>query len=538
MFTRPGGTGRPFRHREGAPRFLRNHDMVENAVPGIVLNEDCDHYFVTRAGQELDAAKVASWVDQYADTQVKDLMLNPNGLTTYASEVSDPVWKGYDPEAGDDQPLLASRPPEQRKESRKFIHTAWQLHRDGIDPYELWIRRSRQVGISPWISMRMNDIHDMDDEQHFGHSEFWRNNPHLRRVTYRDMAWADRAYDYGKAEVREYNMKLVRELAERYDFDGFELDWMRMPVLFRPGYESEGAPLLTEFVVEVRRLLDEWGQKRGHRIKLGARVPSRPHTALALGMDAVTWARKGLVDMLVITPIFSTTDTDMPVEIWKQLLEGTDVTLAGGIEHLLRPHPKAPSHENAGNSLETVRGAAASLLDRGVDRIYLFNYMDQGSNPFAGDDPFDQEGERNYRRLLREVGSLDTIHGRPRRYVLTYNDLSPTGESEPSVLPAACTKGRLQMFRLHTGPKPDSGEVTLALGVEGETAIDEKSMEVRVNGELCDFAGPVDLAPPRPTCPICGYAVPLSAMKRGYNLVEIMPANQLTFGWVEFQIRP
>ena len=94
-------------------------------------------------------------------------------------------------------------------------------------------------------------------------------------------------------------MQLIRELAERYDFDGLELDWMRFGLHFRPGHEAEGAALLTEFTAEVRSVLNEWQRKRGHRIRLGARVPSRPETALGLGMDAVTWGRQGLVDMLV-----------------------------------------------------------------------------------------------------------------------------------------------------------------------------------------------------------------------------------------------
>jgi len=504
--------------------------MKKDRFPGIALNEDNGDYFSTRAGQKLDAEKVKSWVDQYADTFVKELMLCPNcQRTSYASKVWDPVWKGYDPEAGDDQPLLASLSPGNCKWVRRWIHTAWQLHSNGIDVYECWIDRCRQVGISPWISMRMNDQHFNDDEQCFIHSEFWRNNPGLYRVSYRYADCADRAFDYGKAEVREYHLSLIRELAERYDFDGLELDWMRFPQLFRPGHESEGAQILTKFVAQVRHLLDEREENRGHKIKIGARVPSRPHTALALGMDAVTWVRNGLVDMLVITPHFATTDTDMPVELWRQLLENTNVILAGGLEMHLRPHGGAGFGENTFNSLETTRGTAASLLDRGVDRVYLFNYFDSGWSTLD---------IHNYRTLLREVGSLDAIAGKPRRHVLTYNDLSPTMEPEPSVLPAAIGGGKLKMFRLHIGPKPDSGKVILALGVERDISIDGQSAEIWVNGELCEFVGLLDLTPPRPACPVYGFEVPLSAMKRGYNLIEVLPVKELVIGWLEFQIRP
>ncbi|MDF2668153.1 MAG: hypothetical protein K0R67_459 [Paenibacillus sp.] len=40
-------------------------------------------------------------------------------------------------------------------------------------------------------------------------------------------------------------------------------------------------------------------------VSIWAFHPSRPQTARGLGMDAVEWARQGLIDMLVITPLWS-----------------------------------------------------------------------------------------------------------------------------------------------------------------------------------------------------------------------------------------
>jgi len=163
----------------------RKSTAKASGAGGLCLNEDSSHYFFTRAGKKLDVGTVATWVDQYAGTQVRELILNVNCMrTSYASRVWDPIWRGYDPLAGDDQSLLASTPVESRKAARGWIHTAWQLHNDGIDAYQVWIRRARQHTLSPWISMRMNDVHNVDDERSFIHSEFWRENPQLRRVPY------------------------------------------------------------------------------------------------------------------------------------------------------------------------------------------------------------------------------------------------------------------------------------------------------------------------------------------------------------------
>ncbi len=43
-------------------------------------------------------------------------------------------------------------------------------------------------------------------------SQYWRDHPELWRAPYRfERSWED-AFDYGKEEVREYHLALVREL--------------------------------------------------------------------------------------------------------------------------------------------------------------------------------------------------------------------------------------------------------------------------------------------------------------------------------------
>jgi len=500
----------------------------ENTIDatGLCLNEDNSHFFITRAAQKLDSAAVDAFIDQYAGTQIRELMFCPNAMrTSYNSSVWDPIWREYDPNGPDDQPLFASLKPEAREVARKWVHTAWQLNREGIDPYKRWIARARQHGISPWVSIRMNDVHNVDDERCYMHSEFWRQNPGLRRVQYRFTQWTDRAFDYARPEVREHHLKLIREIVARYDFDGLELDWMRFGFHFRPGYEREGTGYLTQFTAEVRSLLNEWEKRRAHPIRLGARVPSRPQTASGLGMDAVGWARQGLIDMLVITPFWATIEPDMPIEIWKELLHGTKVLLAAGLELRIQPYPGYP--DPLPNSLETVRGAAATLLDRGADRIYLFNYMDS-------DTAIADIG--NYNTLLRECGRLETLHNKYRRHVLTYSDTWAPGEPRAYSLPVTCSPGNWQAFRIPIGPRPATGRIETRLGIEGATREQLQAWEVRVNGDLCPLTTPPVLAPPRPKAPIVGFHVPLYTIKEGYNLIEILPKSQGRIVWVEMAV--
>ncbi|MCM8759518.1 MAG: hypothetical protein NC906_07110 [Candidatus Omnitrophica bacterium] len=503
-------------------------ENMNNEFPGIALNEDNSHYFFTRAYQKLDPDKVASWVDQYAKTQVKEIMICPNCMrTSYDSSVWEPIWKGYNPELSEDQALFASLDPEERKAAIKWVHTAWRLAKDGIDVYKVWIKRCRELGISPWISMRMNDVHSVNDVNAFLHSTFWRENPQFYRVPYRFSRGTDRAFDYSRKEVRQHHMKLIEELFERYDFDGFELDWMRFGYHFRPGFETQGVQILNEFMKDVRKLADYWEEKRSHRIKLSARVPRSYETSLGLGMDPVFWAKNRLVDMIVITPFWATIDNDMPVETWKGLLEGTNTILAAGFEVLIRPYPMYNLHQT--NSLETVRGSAASYLDRGVDRIYLFNYMDSMTA---------MEDVSNYPTLLREIGDLRTIVGKKRRHVITYQDTFAPGMPKGYLLPCECKPNVPNEFRVHIGPKPDFEKVIVLLGIENNVQLESNSLEVRLNGEICNFKGTFNIEKPCPEFPLYGYEVLPNAVNRGYNLIEVTSKIEVKIGWVEILILP
>ena len=89
---------------------------------------------------------------------------------------------------------------------------------------------------------------------------------------------------------------------------------------------------------------------------------------------------------------------------------------------------------------------------------------------------------------------------------------------------------------MQTGPRPAAGKVTLLLGVENKVAVDSGTLEVRVNGEVCEYVGRATLPKPDVPFPVHAYAVPLSSVQRGRNLVEAMSRAELTIGWVELDV--
>ena len=76
--------------------------------------------------------------------------------------------------------------------------------------------------------------------------------------------------DYKYDGVRRIVLTFIEEFLERYDVDGLELDWMRWCHMFQRLEAERNAPILTEFVGQVRLLLDQAAAKRGRtRLALG-----------------------------------------------------------------------------------------------------------------------------------------------------------------------------------------------------------------------------------------------------------------------------
>jgi hypothetical protein len=484
------------------------------AERGLIINEDNSHFFTTRAAEDMTLTGLHAFVDQYADTRVSHLFLCPNAMrASFKSATRDAIWE------------LGKQKMPPPGILQLWISNAQLLHEKGLDPYAIWIARAREKGISPWLSMRMNDVHESPDETNFMHSTFWRENPQFWRAPHSTSgSWVDRALDYGHPEVRAHAMDFIKELLERYDMDGLELDWMRFGWHFKAGEEAEGAEILTTFVREVRQLTQGWSEKRGHPILLGARVPAHPDAARGLGMDGVRWAREGLVDMLVPAPFWTTTDFDIPVELWRtQLGAGADrVVLAPGIEY----NSRAYSGGNAiANDLAATRGFAASAWYRGADQIYLFNYMDSQTRPVSA---------ANYKVLLQQGLGLDLVSSLPRRHIQTYRDTVPAGFPSGAVLPA---EGEEASFTMHIGSKSSAATVTFLIGLAQRDGVAEALYTATVNGVPCEVGTNVSEPGNFPgAARAIAFACPLEAVRDGANSVVVKQPQGQQIVWAEMRV--
>jgi hypothetical protein len=483
----------------------------------LAINEDNSHFFGTRRPEDMTLAGLHAFVDQYAGSAVTHLFLCPNAMrASFRSRSRDAIWD----------------PVGQKEPEDLWPRNAKRLFEAGLDPYQVWIGRCREKGISPWLSMRMNDVHAVDNPDNFMHSSFWRTHPECWRVPNGSAGpWVNRAMNYARPEVREHQMAFVRELLERYDPDGLELDWMRFGYHLTPGREREEGKILTDFVREVRSLTTEWSGKRGHPILLGVRAPAHPDAASGLGMDAVRWADQGLVDLVVPCPFWTSSDFDIPVELWRERLgrAADRVAVAPGVEYNARPWPGGAA---AANDLASVRGFAASARHRGAESLYLFNWMDSETRPVTVDD---------YRVLLRDGLSSQAVLGAPRRHPVCFRDTAPSDVPSGVQLPVDARSGGA--FRIHIGPRSKSGKVWALAGLANREGVAEAGFEAKLNGRA--------LGEPENVADLQGlgggaarairFPCPLDAVNDGYNelnLRQVQGSANQQIVWVEIRLTP
>ena len=454
-------------------------------------------------------------IDRYVETQVSHIFFNTNyQRTAYPSKVWESYWDVANPET----------------DTSGWPRLTWLVHETGVDLYEVCIDRCVEKGLSPWLSIRMNDTHYHDDPTKM--SRLWWEHPewHLPRDPHN-------GFDYNVETVRKYYLALIRELLARYDTDGLELDWMRFPWHFKKGGEEEGRKRLTEFMRETRRMTDETAARRGHPIGIAARIPAVPEFAIAMGMDGVTWVQEGLVDILILASVWRPSDTDQPIEEWRERIgsDKKDFVLAAGTDLWIQ---SAPGGLLMMNTIESMRGFTAAMLDRGADQIYCFNHFHHNTFNRMYETPDGRKVKKNdYRDLLSQTARLETSIDKPRRHVVTWHDPTPRGANNPKQLPAAVSREQSATFRVYTGPKPTSGCVVIRAGLDALPGYEQAKLTARLNGAECrpiddlkrdgPFVSDGDrgtrvvktVAEVAPR--VVQFEAPLPAVKRGHNAAEL-----------------
>lgn len=493
---------------------------ASTAKPRVVaVNEDNDHYFKQDASLMTEEA-LRAYVRGLSGGKVTHFMMCPSGQRpSYASEVWEPIWTGLQEPGGYGHGGYTT-----------WAKNAKILFDKGIDPYAVWIDECRKVGISPWLSPRMNDAHNSNQQNPFRSTTFWREHEELHcEPGYRGGDWTRATLNFALQPVQDWTFALVKEQLDRYDIDGYELDFMRFADYFPRAVAAESSPHLDRFVKRVRDYADSKAAERGHPIRLGVRVATTPEIARSKGCDVGRWVREGWVDWVCACPYWETPDYDMPVAEWREWFgdRAASVTLLAGTDHGVSAAPANRGGVRLDMETPYYAGFADVQWCSGVDGLYLFNipYL---TNALA--------------QIARRGLFPEALPRQRRAYPVSWRaDAWWCGADERFQIPAKTDAAR--EFRIRVGAKP-VGRASVLVGVkeEGPFAPDVTLNGVAATGSHAETLRirPTGITHPGVDYTCRRYHFPAEAVRPGAdNVVRVGPTPEAkSVFWCELDLDP
>lgn len=246
----------------------------------------------------------------------------------------------------------------------------------GTDPLEIVARGCRENGIACQFSLRMNDRHHTfrrGEECYF---------PELQSAwldEHPELLLPDRALDYTHPAVSEYRRRQIREVLDKYDVAGIDLDFTRFKPWFPAGREREGMPILTQLVRELSETVHQAGRT------LSARFEYDPRACLASGLDVETILAEGLLDQITLGGVGDHTP-DAPCDWWVARAHAAGAKVYPGVEgqlHWIASTGAGGAGLRQGHgvadgfgppSMDYLRAVAGNHYAAGADGLSLFNF--------------------------------------------------------------------------------------------------------------------------------------------------------------------
>jgi hypothetical protein len=326
----------------------------------------------------------------------------------------------------------------------------------GLDPFGTWMERCREVGIRPHLSIRMNDCHDPAAETSPLREDFFYEARRRGMMNGTRYGHYRNTLNYRFPEIRARFLALIEEQLLRYDVEGIELDFMRETVCFDYADKDRDTcvSIMTDFMRQVKATVDSIAAARGKKIQITVRLARDLDRALAFGFDARTYAKEGLVDVIVPSPRFHGSDSTIPVAEWQR--ECPHTLILPCIESFLSSDYCQAKNGVALHTAETVRGHAIAYREMGAEGIYTYNLF--GQMDYVRD-----------REIQRTLGEVEDMYRHPVRFITVGEDWDICPEGFSPIEPFPCRVEGKATFRYHTGKIPEGKTVVLRLGfTEGE----------------------------------------------------------------------
>jgi hypothetical protein len=381
---------------------------------------------------------------------------------------------------------------------------------EGNDPPKVVVREAKKRGMDVFYSFRINDIHDAlrPPADSVELPRFKVEHPEwlIGEKRYGNVTSFSTALNFAVPEVRDLKFRVIEEIFRRYDFDGLEIDFLRSPPYFLPGKELESSPILTQFLMRVRKHLDQCALQRGRPVRLAVRVDESWAACRLDGFDVPDWIDKGLIDYLIL----GSGVIDIEVEEFKRLAEPAGVPVYPCLYGWPSKYSPIPCPLAA--------GLALVYWHQGADGIYLFNWFPHAQNNSEASGAYMTE-------LLKQLGDPNTLRANQRQLMFAADRGRPHKEYPHNwmhcVLPAALpADGHLEVsIRVGEDFRRASAAPSITLRLEVENLQTGDVLEVTLNGEpiqaLQPTAAKVLTAPLQP-----------DQLKQGPNQVTLGLANR------------
>ena len=536
-----------------APTSPRQAPSGENALTAHhrnLFNGDTCVYFYNPErwqpeGGPYSARAIHRYVEELATNGIDTFIINANASKAwYPSKVIPTILDGY--RRGDREFFRGhaicggfTKPDEVEKymdNSVLFFNRYLDLVEAGVDWLAETTKACRQRGVTPWVSVRMNDLH--------GHRNFegsFFNLPLLKRCemrlhhsTYPSMAgdWTYReGLNYELPEVRDLMFAQIREVVEDYDYEGLELDWWRQPLCCEPNASAATIALMSDWFRSIRALTQRRAAQTGRPFWFGMRIPGRLETLKTIGLDIVTLCREGTLDF--ISPSgFWRTSWEMPHDDLQRAV-GPRTAVYGVIEDGANALPTIGPALNVAREIRLISASREMLTANAAGKLVLGAAGIEWFN-FYCTDQARLSGLTSDYTFLRDIHRLDLLRGREKHYACSDKSygsgLSLPPFELPPPLPVILEHHWRQSFRLPMCAEPADRGLRLVVQVVVKKSDPAGEIPVSFNGSwpkaertttdrLLFPCGSLTHHAPAHTA--FNYEFPISLLRDGWNEIEL-----------------
>ena len=397
----------------------------------------------------------------------------------------------------------------------------------GGDMVQVFLDRCRQRGQTPFVSLRMNDGHHLEDADAKNRNAIWSSRFYVEhpecRIGRDSQKWEQHVLNWAIPAVRAQKLAFIRELCENYDLDGFEMDFMRHFSLF-PAQGTTGAQraaIMTAFVGEVRKVLDRTTRNGRHRW-LAARVPCYTAAFGPLGLDLSALVAAGLDIVNVSASYFTVQQTDLAAIRRAASRAAVYVELCHSIWNGSKPvggtYDSFPFRRATPEQIYTTAHLAYA---RGADGMSLFNFVYYREHGGAGRGPFCEPPFE----VLAHLGDRQWLARQPQHYMLSPGWGNPFVKSP---LPRKCVAGRKEAFTLDLASPEGGWKRGGRLRIQGEASLGDSRWTATLGEQTLamtddttePYANPYPSMLGRPE-EMRAWSVPAGALRDGANRLEI-----------------